>query len=50
MDGWNTTFLLGRPIGAMLVSGRVSKMMGFKDVSPFENGYFMGIYVQFQGG
>ena len=26
MDGWNTTFLLGRPIsGAMLVSGRVTE-------------------------
>ena len=30
MDGWNTTFLLGRPIfrGELLVSGRVICMIG----------------------
>ena len=46
MDGWNTTFLLGRPIfrGELLISGRV-------DVFPFQlGGMAFQVPVQLLGG
>ncbi len=42
MDGWNTTFLLGRPIfrGELLVSGSVSMWSSFSENLHWANGCF----------
>ena len=38
MEGWNTSFLFGRPIfrGELSVSGRVGKTSGYNQPSPSE--------------
>ena len=44
MDGWNTTFLLGRPIfrGELLVSGRVFSAISKGPISPHLFHWFSG--------
>ena len=51
MDGWNTTFLLGRPIFRGYVSFREgTKNDGLENASPFKHGVILGYQEMVFGG